>query len=63
MSAHEEQPTEASETHAAQRIDEAKTEFVSDLIEKWMKTNLKPIHGQFSTLTFMMNKLIQDISA
>ena len=62
MSAHEEQPIEASGTYRAERIDKASTEFSSDLIEERVKANLEPLHEQISTLTQLMNKLIQDNS-
>ena len=63
MSAHEEQPNEASEADTAEWIDEVITEFSSNLIEETIKANLEPLYAQISTLTQMMNKMIKDNSA
>ena len=63
MSAHEEQPNEASETYTAEWIDENCIELIPDLIAERIKANLEPFNAQISTLKQMMNKRIQDNSA
>ena len=60
MSAHEEQPTEASELLTAELTDEGNREFAPKLIEERIKANLEALCCQVSTLTQMMNQLIQD---
>ena len=63
MSAHGKQPNEASKTHTLERVDEASTKLSPNLIEDRIKSNMEPLHAQISTMTQMMNKLIQDNSA
>ena len=60
MSAHEEKSTTASKSNAAKRNNEISTGFSPDLIEERIKANLEPLHAQISTLTQMMDKLVQD---
>ena len=62
MSAHEEQPIEASGTYRAEQIDKASAEFSSDLIEERVEANREPLLEQNSILTQLMNKFIQDNS-
>ena len=45
MSAHEEQPTEASDVHSAERTDDVKSEFSANLIEERIKAYLEPLHA------------------
>ena len=61
-SAHDEETNAASELHTAERIDEASTDLSPNPIEYRVKAILEPLHAQMSTLTQMMNKLIQDNS-
>ena len=63
MSSHNEQPSEASETHSVEQTDEAGMEIVPGLIDARIKANLEPRQAQISTLTKKMIKLIQDNSA
>ena len=56
MSAHEEQPTTASEWNAAEQISEAGLKFSPDLIQE----KIKALSCQISALTQMMGRLIQD---
>ena len=63
MSAHEEQPNEASKMHTAKRIDVASTYISLDLMEETIKADLEPLQSQISALTQTMNKLIWDNSA
>ena len=63
MSAHEDQPNEATKTHTTERIEETSRKLSPNLIEDRTEAKLEPIHDQISTLTQPMNKLIQDNSA
>ena len=63
MSAHQEQPNTASESHTAERIEEAVTEFSPDIIKERIKANLEPLHAQINILTQKMYKLFQGNSA
>ena len=60
MYAHKEQSTEVQ---SAKRNDEAGTECFPSSIGEKIKANLEPLNAQNSTLTQVMNKLIQDNSA
>ena len=63
MSAHEKQSNAASESHKSVGIDKSSTGFAPNVIEERIKANLEPLHAQVSTLTQMMNQLIQGNSA
>ena len=63
LSAHEEQTTTTFEMNESERNIETTTGFSPEMIEEKIKANLEPLHAQISTLTQMMGKLIQGISA
>ena len=55
ISAHDEQPNEASETHTVEGNDETITKSSPALLVHKVKASLEPLHAQFSTLTHVMN--------
>ena len=59
MSACDEQPMEACGPPSSEQGDEASTEFSHNLTEERTTVNLEPQYAQISTLTQMMNNLIQ----
>ena len=54
---------EVFEPRKSDQIDVVRTKLSPNSIEERIKANLEPLHAQIGTLTQIMNKLIQDISA
>ena len=63
VSALEEQPKEASESHKTKQGDDDDTEFSPNLIGEKRKANPEPPHAQNTTRMQTMNKLIHENSA
>ena len=63
MSAHEEEATLATKVDATGRTDETSLDFLADIIPEKFKVNLEPLHAHISTLSQMMDRLIQGNSA
>ena len=62
MSAHDDETTEV-ETGIIEDNDENSLRFSPDLVDERIKASLEPLHAQITSLTEMMDRLIQSNSA